>query len=85
MARSSFVSSEPVGDFSAPETNEDWLALATRVRSEQDAKPMAERIHIGGELVATTLLPGVVISERVMRFDDYADHWNAGAARLPAG
>lgn len=39
----------------APSTLEGWIDLAERLRAEQASVPLPRRIHIGGELILTSL------------------------------
>lgn len=56
----------------------DWIKLATLIRAEQDAMPMEERIHIGGDIMLTALTSdGSITIQRLARFDDYDAHWEA--------
>lgn len=60
------------------ETLEGWIELATLVRREQDALPIDERVHIGGDIMLTTLdSDGAISIRRLARFDDYDEHWLA--------
>jgi hypothetical protein len=54
----------------------EWIALARKIRSEQDAKPQGA-VQIGGELVLTTLIDGMITTRVVHRFHDYEPQWLA--------
>ena len=71
------VKPEPDGGFEVPETLEDWVALAERIRTEQKARPPAERIHVGGELHLTAMTEGNITSWPMYRFADIEDQWHA--------
>jgi hypothetical protein len=76
------IKPQPEGPFEAPDTDDEWLQLAQQVRDEQDAKPLADRINIGGDLMMTTLVPNAILVQRAMRFDDHGEHWNSANERL---
>ena len=75
---------KPVPEFGieAPDSLDGLINLAARIRAEQDAQPKASRIHIGGELVLTSLQGAVAGSRVVHRFDDYDEMWQAMNDRL---
>jgi hypothetical protein len=53
-----------------------WMQLATLIRVEQDAKPIEDRVHVGGDIMLTALASdGSIHIRRLARFDDYEEHW----------
>jgi hypothetical protein len=56
--------------------------LARKIRTEQDSLPHASRVHIGGELILTTLQTGAVASAVIYRFEDYDEMWQTMSDRL---
>jgi hypothetical protein len=75
---------KPVPSFAldAPDTLHGLVVLASRIRAEQNAQPKATRIHIGGELVLTSLQGRVAGSSVIHRFDDFDEMWQAMNDRL---
>lgn len=58
-----------------PESPAQIVELAIRCRAEQDRRPLADRIFIGGELHMLTLADGFAQTRRLARFSDYDEHW----------
>lgn len=69
------IKPHPLGEFSGPESIEEIVALATRIRDEQAALPQLERVCIGGELVLTALEKDTVTIRVIHAFDDHLDDW----------
>jgi hypothetical protein len=67
----------------APSDPDDWVALALRIREEQGARPKADRIYIGGELVLTTLQPIGAQLLLLHRFEDYEEDWKKMVKAAP--
>ena len=67
----------PEWDFEVPESLEEMVAVAGRLRQQEDAKPKAERVHLGGDLIATFVGNGSIQSERVFRWPDFDELWLA--------
>jgi hypothetical protein len=65
-----------LGGDELPSTLEEMIALACRLRAQEDARPMAERVHIGGELIVTTLHGLITSTAPVFRWPDHDDMWN---------
>lgn len=65
----------PEGQFETPEDLDGWVALAERVRAEQDARPAADRVHIGGEFYVLHLRNWQSMTMRLHRFEDYEQTW----------
>lgn len=76
------VKPEPSGALTVPEDFDEWIDLARQVRAEQDALPVTERIHIGGELYLLVLENRRSLVMRLHRFDDYEQAWTAMCAGL---
>jgi hypothetical protein len=66
----------PEGEFEPPNDVDEWVALAERIRAEQDARPAGERIYIGGELYLGTA-PGTVDTSSLMSQAARARVWSA--------
>jgi hypothetical protein len=58
-----------------PQSPDDMIDLAIKLRTQEDAKPRATRVHIGGELIMTYIGDGSLQSERLHRFDDFDEQW----------
>lgn len=65
----------PAGPFEPADNLEDMVALANRVRREQDELLLTERINIGGELVLTGLINRTITTVKVHRWDDHEPMW----------
>ncbi|WP_277213694.1 hypothetical protein [Isoptericola croceus] len=65
----------PEGDFEVPVDDDSWVALAQRVRAEQNVRPAEDRIYIGGELYLLILGNWQSQTIRLHRFDDYEQAW----------
>jgi hypothetical protein len=65
-----------------PASLDEWIAMATRIRKEQEALPAAQRLYIGGALVLTVLTQGVATTTVIHRFDDYDATWNSMNDRI---
>lgn len=74
----------PNWDFAAPVSLEEMVAVAVRLREQEDARPKAERVHLGGDLIATFVGAGTIRSDRVYRWEDFEEHWLAMNANLQA-
>jgi hypothetical protein len=61
---------------------DDVIALAERIKTEQDALDAAARLYIGGDLVMVHLEGGDMITTRIHRFDDYEHDWQAMNDRI---
>lgn len=72
----------PRGDFEPPDEINDWIALAERVRAEQNALPAEERVYIGGELFLLLLQNWKCQTMRIHRFEDYERTWLDMSNRL---
>jgi hypothetical protein len=70
----------PAFAFEVPDSLDGLIDLACRL--EQDSNPKATRIHIGGELVLTSLNGSTTGSTVIHRFDDYDEMWQAMNDRL---
>ncbi|MEV7757890.1 hypothetical protein AB0O16_07300 [Microbacterium sp. NPDC089180] len=57
-----------------PETREDFVQLAVRVRDENDSGASPEPVAIGGDLFLTTVRDGLIGTEHLYRFADYEEH-----------
>lgn len=68
---------KPVPSFvyELPNSIGGFIDLASKIRSEQDVEPKVSRIHIGGELVLTSLQGAMSRSSVIYRFDDYDEMW----------
>ncbi len=66
----------------APESLNEIIELAIKVREEQDGLPRRERIHIGGELYMLTLRNRLTQTARIYRFEDYDDTWREMIMRV---
>jgi hypothetical protein len=60
-----------------PATFEEIVELADQIRNEQNALPLSERLHIGGDLVSTVLVEGAIHVTKVHRFADFDTQWQA--------
>ncbi len=52
------------------------IALGERIRSEQAARPLAERIHIGGQLTLTVLRDRQITTLQLHEFADAEQQWH---------
>lgn len=59
----------------APESIDEIVDLALRIRGEQDELPPAQRIFIGGELQMMLVQNRHTQTMRIHRFSDYEDAW----------
>ncbi len=69
------VKPHPDGPFESPATFPEMIALAERIRAEQDATPLAERIHIGGQLTLTVLRDRQITTLQLHEFADAEQQW----------
>jgi hypothetical protein len=69
------VKPPPVGNFASPESIEEMVALAERIREEQRQMPLGERIYIGAQLVMTNLYDGAISQATIHTFDDFEIQW----------
>jgi hypothetical protein len=65
--------------FRWPTTGEEFIEAAEQIRAEQNARPVGERLYIGGELIVTQVMRfenGMqsIVSAKIHRFDDYDDN-----------
>lgn len=76
------IKPEPEGSqpWGAPDAVDDYVALAERVRGEQDQLG-GERIYIGGELIMTILTPAGIQTMTIHEFDGYEADWEAAMLR----
>jgi hypothetical protein len=58
-----------------PDSFAEWIELAHRLRAEQNAKPTAERIHIGGDLTLCIMRDRSISSLKIHRFEDFEEVW----------
>jgi hypothetical protein len=58
-----------------PTAVHEMIELAHRLRTEQNAQPASERVHIGGELSLTVLADRSIIAVKVHRYDDFETIW----------
>lgn len=65
-----------------PKTVETIIALAERIRSEQQQEPASSRVYIGGELVMVQMQEQGTVIAKVHRFDDYDSAWDSMNRRL---
>lgn len=65
-----------------PESLDDILTLALKIRAEQDARPRSKRIFIGGELHMMLVENGSTTTSRIHRFSDYDDAWREMTNRI---
>jgi hypothetical protein len=65
-----------------PETSEEIVNLALRIRAEQDELPPAQRIFIGGELQMMLIQNRHTQTMRIHRFSDYEVAWGEMMDRL---
>jgi hypothetical protein len=61
----------PAWDFAVPDSLEEMVAVAIRLREQEDARPKSERVHLGGDLIATFVGNGSIQSNRVFRWGDF--------------
>jgi hypothetical protein len=59
----------------APESPQEWIDLALRLRDEQGVLPKQTRVHIGGELVAVVMQNRGITATKVFRFEDFDETW----------
>ncbi|MEB0001688.1 hypothetical protein QN355_09175 [Cryobacterium sp. 10S3] len=76
------VKPPPREPFDAPYDIEAWIALANRVRREQDEAPRPERTSIGGEYFLTLVANRQSKTTRIHRADDYEAMWSEMVSRL---
>jgi hypothetical protein len=67
----------PKWDFKSPGSLEDMVAVAVRLREQEDARPKTDRVHLGGDLIATFVGNGSIASNRVYRWSDFDQQWLA--------
>ena len=68
-----------------PEDLDGWIALATAIRDEQDARPHQDRVYIGGDLILAQVSRHRCEITRVHRFPDQIDQWQAMNGGPPLG
>ncbi len=61
--------------------SDDLVEIAAAIREEQQALPLAERTHIGGDLYQTSLSSDGIGIVHLHRFGDWRADWNAMCAR----
>lgn len=66
-------------EWSAPETTEELIDLAARIRDENDNERTPGPVAIGGELYVTELFNWNITTRRIHRFEDFTET----AARFP--
>lgn len=76
------VKPQPRSMGNAPQSLEELVAMACEIRSEQDARPAAERIYIGGDLVLVSMQNGGITTGKIHRWDDFESMWLTMNARL---
>ncbi|MEV7875568.1 hypothetical protein [Microbacterium sp. NPDC089188] len=57
-----------------PNTRDEFIQLAVRVREENDSGASPEPVKIGGDLFLTTVQDGLIGTEHLYRFPDYEEH-----------
>lgn len=67
----------PLSDMNKIAGLSGFVEIAEAIRAEQDAQAAPERIHIGGDLNATTITAEGIHIETIHRFDDWGEDWNA--------
>jgi len=80
------IKPHPHGEFNRPESMEEAISLALQIQREQDDRPAAERVHVGGELMLTTLADGQITTTKIHRWADHEEVWfsmNERLRRLP--
>jgi hypothetical protein len=70
------VKPHPEGTFETPTSMDETVALAARIRREQD------RLHIGGALRLTAMTEGTIVLSELARFEDFDDMWQQMNDRL---
>lgn len=70
------IKPQPVGTWEAPDNLPGFIELACRVRKEQDALPISERIDIGGALRVIVIANRTIATSEIYRFDDFEQVWN---------
>ncbi|WP_156109969.1 hypothetical protein [Cryobacterium sp. MLB-32] len=65
-----------------PESSDEIVELALRIRGEQDELPPAKRITIGGELQMMFIQNRLTQTMRIHRFSDYENAWQKMVDRL---
>lgn len=79
------VKPDPLGDTQPDELSDAGLIdFAKRIRVEQDERT-ADRIYIGGDLVLTEVRKNAVSSQRIYRWEDQHDQWQAICDAPPLG
>ena len=73
------------GNFGPLMSRDDYIELAMRIRSEQERRPAAERLGIGGDLILTAVTPEQIIVETAARFPDFDVQWEQMNARRQQG
>jgi hypothetical protein len=58
-----------------PENLGEIIALAETVQSEQNNRPITDRIHIGGVLVESLLAGDQILTRPIHLFKDFEDTW----------
>ena len=69
------VKPDPPAGFRRPEDLNEIIHLAEEVRANQDQRPPAERVYVGGELVLTNLNDRTICSRKIHRFADFDEAW----------
>ena len=67
------IKPEPIDRENLPD---DLVSIGEYLRAEQFTLPLAERIHIGGELFLTSITADGILIRLVHTFDDHDDAWN---------
>lgn len=79
------VKPEPLGGTQPNELSDAGLIdFAKRIRNEQDART-TDRIDIGGDLMLTEVRKNSVSSQRIYRWEDQHDQWQAICNEPPLG
>jgi hypothetical protein len=65
-----------------PTDVDGYIALAARVRAENDSGTVGQSVRIGGELIATQITNGDIRFKQIARFEDYDEHAHAIATLL---
>ncbi|MCA1842487.1 MAG: hypothetical protein LC792_04720 [Actinobacteria bacterium] len=65
-----------------PGTLKEMVALARRIRADQDRRPAADRVYVGGELVLTALQNGGTTCAKIHRWEDFDIMWDRMNDRL---
>lgn len=66
----------------SPESLDEFVELAKKIKTEQDAMPLTAKVAIGGELYLTLLNNWGSQTMRMHRFDDHESSWHEMIARI---